>query len=161
MGLVEERRHPRRVQERNRAAGDGRFSPAPACEHSGCNREPDAEEDSPVVRIEQQDERRDEHDQPAATTLDHTANERESRDEREQRRKGVHARFLGVVGEVRVDRSERGADPGRSAAEDRTRRPERDRDARERRQQRQNVRRALAVAEPPDPDVEQQVVERG
>jgi hypothetical protein len=112
------------------------------------------------VGVEQQVERHDEDGEPAAATLDHTANERGRRDEREERRERVHACFLAVVGEVRIDRRKCGADPTRGAAEEGARQPERERDARERRQEGQHMCRALAVPEPADPDVEQEVVER-
>src|SRR5262249_46651331 len=82
-------------------------------------------------------------------------------DNREARRERVHPSLLAVVGQVRVDGGEERTDPAGRATEERAGTPVRKRDARDRGDQRERVRRTLAVAEPADPDVEGRVEGRG
>ncbi len=158
--LKEKGREPRGVEERDDRCGGERVAPPLAGEDHGRNREPDTEEERPVVRVEEQVERDHEHRQPAPPALDHPADECTGCDQREERGKRVHPGFLAVVGEVRVDGRERGADPAGCSPEERARDPVRKRDAAERRDQREHVCRTLTVAEPADPHVKQEVVER-
>ena len=158
--LEEERRQPREVEEQRRCAGDGGLAPVLAREEEGRDGEPGTEEERPVVRVQQEVERQHEQRQVAPATEHDTVRIRRGRDDREARRQRVHPRLLAVVGEEGVDRRQRCGDPAGGAPEERLRRPVGERGAGDRRDERQRVRRALAVAEPADPHVEEQVVER-
>jgi hypothetical protein len=112
------------------------------------------------VGVKDQDERHAEHRQVAALAVEDAVHVRPRGDEGERGDHRVHPRLLRVVGEVRVDRGEPGADPAGERPEDRPPDPVGERDAGEGEDQRERVRRVLAVPEPADPDVEKHVVER-
>jgi hypothetical protein len=84
-----------------------------------------------------EDDPEDPHEAPVA--LHEGARERRGGDQAEQRQQRVHARFLRIRGQVRVDGGQRGRDQPHRPAEDGRARPQRDGDRREREDERQRV----------------------
>jgi hypothetical protein len=160
LALVGERRQPGRVEDGGDRCGERGGPPAVTYRDNRHDGEREREEEPPVVRVEQSRERDAEQRQEPPPAEDDAVDIRADDDERERRDQRVHPRLLGVVGEERIDCGEGGADPARQAPEERTPDPVRERDAREREVERERVRRALAVTEPADPNVQQQVVQR-
>ena len=124
------------------------------------DREPHAQEERPVVRVDHQGETDHQEGRERATAPHDRLEVGEADDEREERLELVHARLLRVVGQVWVQRREqRAAEPGHAIERDAPERI-RKRNARDPEHQRQRMRRALAVAEPRHPDAQQEVVRR-
>ena len=122
---------------------------------------PGHEEEAPVVRVEQQDEREREHGQVAAAAEREGVEEGGGRDEPEEDDEGVHPRLLRIDRQEGVEGREDRGDPPRARAEEAPAGPEGDGNRDERDDERERVRGALGRPEDVHPDVEQEVVERG
>ena len=158
--LREQRRQPRRVEHGDAERHEPEQLQPLTREYGGRDGETDADEQPPVVRVEHQSDGRHEQGGPAAAAAKHALDVRIRDHEREECLELVHARLLRVVGEERVERGEQRADEAGPPVEQRPCRRVRKRDARQPEEQRQRVRRALAVAEGANPEPEQHVVRR-
>ncbi len=156
--LREHGRQPGRVEHGDTRGDEPEALQPLAGPEGGGGGQPDAEEERPVVHVDHRGDRRDERGRPRGAATQNSLDVGVRNDEREKRLDLVHARLLRVVREEWVERSERRQDEPGSAIEDRPPGGVRDRDAREPEEQRERVGRALAVAEDPDPETEQQVV---
>ncbi len=148
-----------RAARRRAATSAKRPSRSPHDDGRG-DRQSDAEEERPVVRVDHQ--READHEQrrvrpPAAHDRLHVG---EAHDEREERLELVHACLLRVVGQIGIQRGEQRAAQAGHAVECGAAEHVGERDAGDAEDEREGVGRALAVAEPRHPDPQQQVIER-
>ncbi len=166
LDLVEQRGHPRQVEQPDHAEADQRVAheAAAVLGHVPARHERDdrarRHEQPPVVRVDEEAEEDDERGQVAAPAEGEHVQEGRRGEQREQQHERVHARLLRVVGEERVDRAEGGADQPGAPPEQAPAGPQPARDREQGHEHREPLRVGRAVAEDVDPDGQQHVVER-
>ena len=164
-GLVEQRRHPGREEQRGPAEGEHAVAHQRATVRAdGDEREPGQprgqdEERAPRVRVQRQREEQPEGRHVGAPAQHEGAQEGAAHEHAQQEQERVHPRLVGVEADVGVERHQSGGDEAGPRAEGRHRPPRR-RHARDGEGGGERVRRARRRAEERHPDVQQQVVQR-
>jgi hypothetical protein len=118
------------------------------------------EEDAPRVRVEHQRLANREHDHVASSPVDEAVDERGCLDDPEQAHQLVHPGLLRVRRQERAERAQDRHVHAGAAIEQAPAGPQAGRDREQPEHERERVRGRLAGAEPPDPEVQQQVEER-